>query len=353
MSDKILLVGPSWVGDMVLAIALFRLLAQTRPGVILDVVAPGWSAPLLARVPEVRRAVPLNVGHGRLGVLSRWRLGRSLRGEGYDQAIILPRSLKSAVVPWLAEIPRRTGFLGEWRWGLLNDIRPLDQTALPRTVDRFCALGLPPGDSPPSSPPHPLLLASSAGAEAARLKLDLPAPPGPLAIFCPGAEYGPAKQWPEVHFAVAARELTVRGWTVWVMGSAKEVALGETIVRLAGLGREGGGAAKTGEGAVLSLCGRTSLGEAVDLLSLADAVVSNDSGLMHVAAALGRKVIALFGSSDPHHTPPMGPEIHILSAGLSCSPCFKRTCPEYDEPRCLWAILPEQVVEAVLREEDE
>lgn len=328
MADDLLIIGPSWVGDMVMAQALFLLLKQRHPERSMDVVAPDWSLPLLARMPQVRRAWPLDVGHGQLGLGRRLRLGKQLRGR-YGAAIILPNSFKSALLPFHARIPQRTGFLGELRWGLLNDIRPLDKQALPRTVDRFLALGLAPREPLPASIPIPAL-AVSPPAALATLEKWMVWDNVPLLALCPGAEYGPAKRWPAERFAQLAQRMIQRGWRVLVCGSHKEQPLGEEIAATAGP-------------AALNLAGKTTLDEAVEILSLATCVVSNDSGLMHVATALERPVIALFGSSDPHHTPPLGRQTHVITLGLPCAPCFRRACPE-KHLNCLTGITVEQVV---------
>jgi heptosyltransferase-2 len=330
-SDAILVIGPSWVGDMVMAQPLLMLLQERQPHRPVDVVAPPWSLPLLQRMPQVRRAIPLAVAHGQLALAQRWQLGRSLRHR-YQQAILLPNSLKSALLPFAAQIPRRTGFLGEWRFGLLNDMRILHKARLPRTVDRFLALGVEPDQPLPSTPlPH---LRSAPDQALATLRHWLPAGlQRPLLALCPGAEFGPAKRWPVVHFAELTRLAHQHGWQVLLLGSGKEQALGQQITELAG-------------GVGCNLIGHTALEQALDLLSLATCVVSNDSGLMHVAAALDRPVVALFGSSDPHHTPPLGRQTRILSLGVPCSPCFRRTCPLPKLP-CLSAITPRYVLEQV------
>lgn len=328
MAGDLLIIGPSWVGDMVMAQALFLLLKQRHPEQAIDVVAPSWSQPLLNRMPQVRHAWCLDVGHGQLGLGRRLHLGKTLRGR-YSEAIILPNSFKSALLPFHAHIPKRTGFLGELRWGLLNDIRPMDKQALPRTVDRFLALGLARQEPLPTPLPIPSLLLSRPAALATLGKW-MVWEGEPLLALCPGAEYGPAKQWPAERFAQLAHCMIKRGWRVLVCGSAKEQALGEEIATAAGK-------------AALNLAGKTTLDEAVEILSLATAVVSNDSGLMHVATALERPVIALFGSSDPHHTPPLGRQTHVISLGLPCAPCFRRTCPE-KHLNCLTGITVEQVL---------
>ncbi|MBF0270776.1 MAG: lipopolysaccharide heptosyltransferase II [Magnetococcales bacterium] len=328
----ILVIGPSWVGDMVMAQALFKTLQQHHPQTPIDLLAPAWTLPLVSRMPEIRQGIPLPAGHGELALGTRFRLGKSLRGR-YRQAILLPNSLKSALLPWFAAIPVRTGFLGEWRWGLLNDIRPLDKTKLKRTVDRFVALGLPSGTPFPDSIPLPALVATPQAGAALLQQYD-PSGQGPLLALCPGAEYGPAKRWPAGHFAALAQTRIREGWRVVVLGSGKEQTLGDEI--LAGLGPH-----------ALNLAGKIPLEQAVDLLALAEAVVTNDSGLMHVAAALDRPGVAIFGSSDPGHTPPLGGRLRVVSLGLPCAPCFKRHCPDGPKARCLEEITPRMILEAL------
>lgn len=142
-AKRVLIVGPSWVGDMVMAQSLFKVLRQQRPGIELDVLAPAWSRPITERMPEVAASIDMPVGHGKVMLKARWRLARQLTARGYDQAIVLPNSLKSALIPAFAGIPVRTGWRGEWRYGLLNDIRVLDPDCFPLMVDRFVALAYP------------------------------------------------------------------------------------------------------------------------------------------------------------------------------------------------------------------
>lgn len=308
MTDRILVVGPSWVGDMVMAQPLIARLQAGSPGAAVDVFAPAWVLPIVRRMSGVGMAIDSPFAHGELALGKRWRTARGLRSRGYAQAVVLPNSLKSALVPWFAGIPRRTGFLGEQRRGLLNDIRSFDAAEVPRLVDRFLLLG----DGPVVAPkPH---LESAAGARAAlatRLGISLDKP---VACLCPGAEYGPAKRWPVRHFASLARRLADRGFAVWLLGSAKDAPVAEAV-RVAS------------EGACESLAGRTDLGDATDLLACATVVVSNDSGLMHVAAAVGVPVVALFGSSSPDYTPPLSELARIVRHPVPCSPCFRRECP--------------------------
>ncbi len=328
---RILVVGPSWVGDMVMAQSLFMTL-KARGECEIDVLAPGWSLPILARMPEVDRGIAMPVGHGQLQLGVRWNLGRQLATVGYAQAIVLPNSLKSALIPLFAGIPERTGFRGEMRYGFINDMRMLSRHRLPMTVQRFVALGRPVNKPLPDPLPRPRLQADRDNQARLyeRLGLDRERP---AVAFMPGAEFGPAKQWPLHHFASLADDLVRRGDQVWILGSEKDRAAGEVIA--AGRGEH-----------VMNLCGRTELGDAVDLLAACRAAVTNDSGLMHVAAALDLPLVAIYGSSSPGHTPPLSDRVAIRHLALECSPCFKRECP-LGHTACLTGITPESVRDAL------
>ena len=285
-------------------------------------------------MPEVANTIVIPLGHGELRLLQRWRIGRKLLHVQYDQAIVLPNSWKSAVIPFSARISTRTGYVGELRGGLLNDARKLDKTSLRRTVERFVALGLPPEASGAPEITAPKLESDPATCAQAVARFGLEPQAAPIAALCPGAEYGPAKQWPPHHFADLAKQLLDAGWQVWLFGSAND-ASATWQINEATIGR------------CRDLAGVTSLGEACDLLSLARVVVTNDSGLMHVAAALGRPVVCIYGSSDPGFTPPLTVHATILSLGLECSPCFARTCP-LGHTDCLQKLSPDLALEAVL-----
>jgi heptosyltransferase II len=332
---KVLVVGPSWVGDMVMAQALYRVLAERVPAPEIHVLAPPWSLPLLARMPEVVKSIELAAGHGELKLGLRRSLGLALRAERYSEAIVLPRSLKAALVPWFARIPKRTGFRGEWRYGLLNDVRELDRVRLDQTVKRFIALGLAAHAALPSMLPaewQPRLRVDDANL--ARLRREHGLGGEPLVALMPGAEYGPAKRWPAASFAALARSLAQAGRCVLLLGSTKEHELGEKICEQAVSAR------------VRNLCGATTLGDVVDLLAAADAAVSNDSGLLHVAAAAGTSVVAIYGSSSPKFTPPLTANAAIVYRAIECSPCFARECP-LGHLRCLREIEPGEVLQVV------
>jgi heptosyltransferase II len=328
--ERILLVAPAWVGDMVMMHALVQLLRAADPAAVIDVVAPAASLPIARRMPEVRQTHLLDAAHGELALGARWRLGRALAAERYDRAIVLPRSFKSALVPLIAGATRRTGFGTELRRFLLNDPRPLDRAVLDQTVKRFLTLGLPAGAQLPAVA-QPRLRIDTDNLARLRAAQGLAAT-GAIALL-PGAAYGPAKQWPVEHWGALARALAGAGRTAWILGSPAERLLGEQI-RVIG-----------GEG-VVNLCGTTTLEDTVDLLHAAAAAVSNDSGLMHVAAAAGTHVIALYGSSSPTFTPPLTDRATIHSLGLDCSPCFQRTCP-LGHLRCLRDLTPDRVLASI------
>ncbi len=329
-AGAVLVVGPSWVGDMVMIEPLLALLKKRRPAPDIDVLAPAWSRPLLERMAQVRRAIDLPIGHGALALGERWRIGRTLRGR-YRQAIVLPGSWKSALIPLFAHIPRRSGFVRELRYGLLNDSRRLDKRALPMTVQRFAALGSNPGAGLPQRL-VPALQSNPQTVADTLHTLGLGTAAAPVLALCPGAEYGPAKRWPAAHFAAVARHYRALGWQVWLLGSARDVPVTAAVNAAAG-------------GDCVDLAGRTDLGQACDALAAANLVVSNDSGLMHVAAALGRPLVAVYGSSDPGFTPPLSERAQVLYLNLPCSPCFQRKCP-LGHLRCLNDLAPAQVLAA-------
>jgi heptosyltransferase II len=326
---KILVVGPSWIGDTILAQPLMKLLHERHRGLQLDMLAPAWTFPVVERMPEVRRAIASPFAHGELNFAERRALGRALRMESYDQAIVLPNTLKSSFVPWFARIPRRTGYRGEMRWGMLNDVRRLDKHALPQMPQRYAALGLERGRALPAALPQPRLNSSAAKRAHALQALGLRADER-IVVLCPGAEYGPAKRWPPSYFAEVARALSRTGETVLLLGSSKDAPICEDIVRLSG-------------GSCRNLCGATTLDQAIDILAAARLAITNDSGLMHIAAALGTPLIAVYGSSTPEHTPPMSPRATIVKLDMPCSPCFERTCP-LGHFNCMMQLKPERVL---------
>ena len=328
---RILIIGASWIGDMVMAQSLFITLKTQNPDCQIDVLAPKWTFALLARMPEVRNAIEIPIGHGKFGLLERIRLGKILRSSHYDRAYLLPNSWKSALTPFFANIPIRIGYVGECRWGLLTEARRLDKFFLTTTVQRFVALAYPDLNSLPDCPP-PKLSSSDTQQEQVLSQFNLTTQKKIL-VLCAGAEFGQAKRWPQDSYTAVANYFLNNYWQVWLLGSEKDKLISEGINEQTGHRCQ-------------NLTARTSIENAVDLIALADAVVANDSGLMHIAAGLNKKLIAIYGSSDPTFTPPLNEHAQILHLGLSCSPCFKRKCPltHYD---CLTKITPEQVINAL------
>jgi heptosyltransferase II len=334
-AKKILIIGPAWVGDMVMSQALLKRLKALDPNCSIDVLAPAWSSALLERMPEVRRALTMPLGHGQFNLMARWRFGKQLRAEKYDHAIVLPNSWKSALVPFAARIPQRTGWLGEWRFGLLNDARRLDKQKIPLMVQRFLALANNKNSDVPENAKQywPTLIVTETSINTTLNKFNLSPSTQSILALCPGAEFGPAKRWPAKHFAAVAKQKLTEGFQVWLFGSVKDQPVAAEIQQAT-------------QQACVDFTGRTTLGEAIDLLSLANTVVSNDSGLMHIAAALQRPVIVVYGSSSPRFTPPLSDNVKILSLGLDCSPCFQRICP-LGHLKCLHDLSPAQVLAAL------
>jgi len=322
---KILVVGPAWVGDMVMAQSLFKTLKEQNPNCSIDVLAPPWSLPLLKRMPEINKGIALPVIHGQLAIKTRYRVGRQLRVNKYDQAITLPRSLKAALVPFFAKIPLRTGYRGELRYGLVNDIKKLDEYILTQTVQRYTALAY--NEEMDAAPKiyQPQLNVDKANGEWFIKDLKLKTNK-PIIAFMPGAEYGEAKRWPAEYYRQLAEMLVSNGCRIWVLGSEKEAELASIIC-------------DEYEEDVINLCGKTKLKDVIDLLSFVDTAVSNDSGLMHIACAVGVKLVAIYGSSDPEYTPPLSDNASVMYLNLSCSPCFDRTC-KFEHLECLRNIKP-------------
>ncbi len=334
--EKFLIVGPAWVGDMVMAQSLFISLKQTYPDSEITVTAPQWTLPILERMPQVDAHFATNFSHGELALGRRRRLGKSLLSQGFTSSIVLPNSFKSALLPYFAKVPKRIGWRGEWRVPLLTDCRVLNKTKYPKMVERFAALGAAANAAREGFPPRPRLVVDKENVALSLGRLGLNSHAKVVAI-CPGAEFGEAKQWPALYYAQLSNELIEQGFEVWLFGSANDQAIGSEI--------ESGISADNRDG-LKNLAGRTNLAEAIDLLSLAKVCVSNDSGLMHIAAALDLPIVAIFGSTSPDFTPPLADKVTLLATDIECRPCFARQCP-LGHLRCLKEILPAAVVSSI------
>ncbi|MGQ6288178.1 ADP-heptose--LPS heptosyltransferase RfaF [Serratia sp. IR-2025] len=338
---KILVIGPSWVGDMMMSQSLYRTLKAEYPSAEIDVMAPAWCRPLLARMPEVNQALAMPLGHGALGLGERRRLGRALRANRYDRAYVLPNSFKSALVPFFADIPQRTGWRGEMRYGLLNDVRVLDKAAFPLMVQRYVALAYDKGriqraDDLPQPQLWPQLQVSDEEIADTTAAFNLTGS-RPIVGFCPGAEFGPAKRWPHYHYAALAQRLIESGYQIALFGSAKDHEAGEQI--RAALQEDA-------RDFCLNLAGKTQLEQAVILIAACRAVVSNDSGLMHVAAALNKPLIALYGPSSPDFTPPLSDKARVIRL-ISGYHKVRKGDAEQGYHQSLIDIQPQQVLDAL------
>ena len=311
-----LVIAPQWIGDAVMSEPLLRRLAER--GEQLAVAALPWVAPVYRAMPQVTEVIELPFAHGRLDWAERRRVAATMRGR-FDAAYVLPNSLKSALIPWLARIPVRVGYSGEKRVVLLNRRLP-NPVGRPPMVAFYSALAgspVPPDARPVLRFDDEVLAKATAGADVQR---------GAYWVFAPGAEYGPAKCWPPARYAELASALfAAHGQPVLLLGSGKEAALCQTIAAAA-------------PGACRMLAGKTSLIDAMALIAAARGVVSNDSGLMHVAAAFGVPQAAVFGSTSPEHTPPLNSRASVIwlkeELQLDCMPCFDRVC-RFGHTRCL------------------
>lgn len=334
---KIVVVAPSWIGDAIVAQPLIRVLKQRHPETVVDVVANRIVAPVYTRMAEVDGIFDSPLKHGQLNWSGICQTADLLSKRHYDEAIVLPNSFKSALITWRAKIPVRRGFLGEARFFLLNEIVSRDPKRRLRLVDRYLMLA----DSKSSpiaandafSPPNLASSPETQGRLLARFGL---ADNNRFIAFCPGAEYGPAKRWPVEHYGILAHLLVEQGYLVCLVGSEKDREIGQAIVAASGVKPEN----------CKNLCGETTLDEAIDLLAAAAFAVTNDSGLMHVAASVGTPLVAIYGSTDPNYTPPLSESAIVVQNPQPCSPCFKRTC-RYDHYRCLKSITPETVFQNI------
>ena len=339
---KILVIGPSWVGDMVMSQSLYITLKKQHPNAIIDVMAPAWCKPILKRMPEINQAIDMPFAHGQFSLWERIKLGLSLKVSKYQQAYILPNSAKSAIVPFFAKIPQRTGWKGEMRYGLLNDLRE-NKKSFKYMIERYVALAYPKKTMLNSKSlgglshqPKPALSVDKKIQDLTRQKYELTNKRNVIGL-CPGAEFGPAKRWPDVHYAKIAEEMVQRGHQVWIFGSAKDQETTDKIYQQL---------STVAQQHTHRLSGKTSLIEAVDLLAACETVVSNDSGLMHIAAAVGCKVVAIYGSTSPEYTPPLTNRVSILHTNIECRPCFKKEC-QFGHLKCLTELSVEQVLKVI------
>jgi lipopolysaccharide heptosyltransferase II len=328
--SPILIVPYQWIGDFVRCHSVVKLLRQRFPSRPVDMLATTLCAPLTEYMPGLRQAVIADLPRRRLALGQQHALAARLRREGYGTVLVMPRTWKAALAPYFAGIPERTGFIGEARFFLLNDLRS-GEKKLPRMVDRCGALALPRGADISPDWPLPELKVAPAEAEAWRKKHGLDGNRRPVVALAPGA-VGPAKRWPKESYAALAQKLLADGFAVWILGGPAETPLAQEIV--------GGTQARDLTG--------TDLRNAILALACAAAAVSNDSGLLHVAAALGAPSIGIFGPTSLWHWAPLNPLAATIetTSELDCRPCHKPVC-RLGHHRCMRDIAPSQVISAV------
>jgi heptosyltransferase-2 len=334
----ILIIAPNWIGDAVSTQPLLANLKLLYPASKIDILASNWVAPVYRACSEVHEVIEAKFEHKKLQWSLRKEIAKEIEAKNYQACFVLPNSFKSALIPWLANIPFRIGYRGELRFGLIN--LALDNPSKvnrPPMVEHYLALSqlLKDDESIPLDKFVPKLNVSGAARQQVGQKLqDANINRGSIYAMCPGAEYGPSKRWPTEHFAVLAQQLIKQNSNnqIVLLGGKSDYSLSQEITSQSKLVSN-----------IHNWCGNTSLDEAIALIGMSKAVVSNDSGLMHIAAALQIPQVAIFGSSDPAHTPPLSDRAKIMWLNISCSPCHKRVCP-LGHLRCLKDILPEQVL---------
>jgi len=328
--SPILVVPYMWIGDFVRCHSVVKLLKARFPDRPVDVLSTTLCAPLTDYMPGLRRAIVVDLPRSRIAVTDQLALARRLQRENYGTALIMSRTWKSALAPFLARIPERTGFVGEMRFGLLNDLRH-GERRLPRMVDRCAALALPREAELPPAWPLPELKVARAEIESWRREHGLALDSRPVVVLAPGA-VGPSKRWPASAYAAAARHLIAEGFAVWVVGGPEEKTLAAEII---------------GATTARDLTGHD-LRNAILALAAAAVAVSNDSGLLHVAAALGTPAIGIFGPTSPWHWAPLNPLAATIESKseVECRPCHKPVC-RFGHHRCMRDIPPDQVLAAV------
>ncbi len=333
---KILVIAPSWIGDLVMSQCLYKQLKQNDPNCEIHVLAPKWCLPILERMPEVSKRILMPIGHGEFNFSGRKSLAKTLRPENYDQAYILPNSWKSALIPFLAKIPHRYGWKGEMRYVLINHMRK-NKADFPLLIERYVALACNENihsakDLAPIAKPA-LTVKHLSALEIA--KFHIRSTEKPLGL-CPGAEYGITKKWPPIAYATVATHYLKEHSTseVWIFGSNKDADTAQEIIN---------DIPDTFHNRIRMLTGSTTLTEAVDLLAMCNLVICNDSGLMHITAAVKTRLVAIFGSTSTKYTPPLAEDALIVESDEPCHPCFKKQC-QYGTLACLTKITPKDVI---------
>ena len=334
---KILIVAPSWVGDSVMAQSLYKIIKGSNSENKIDVLAPQWSLGILNRMDEVENLICSPFGHGEVRIKDRIKFGRSLREKSYTQAIILTNSLKSSFVPFFSNIPRRTGWLGEMRFGFINDIRRVNKDKNKLMIEKFACLSGDALDKQDYKIPLPSLRVDSLNLLKLSENFGFDEHNKTLTI-CPGAEFGPSKRWPANYFAEVIRDYLSKNWQVFILGSKNDIVISKTIEDQV---------PKNDRELLFNFTGLTKIEEAIDLLSVSDLVLTNDSGLMHIAAAVDVKLLALYGPTSPKFTPPLSKKAKIIQKIEGLEKTRKGRLEEGYHPS-LSMIHPSEVLESLL-----
>ena len=335
---KFLIIGPSWVGDAVMAQTLYKLIKDCNEDSKIEVLSPNWSIAILERMEEVSRSITSPFNHGELKIKARFDFAKQLREEGYERAIIMTNSLKSSLIPFFAKIPVRTGWLGEMRFGLINDLRSKEIRNYPLMIEQFAKLSINPNEVLNKPLPYPSLKIDSHNLKEQLINLGIDSDRPSLAI-CPGAEFGPAKKWPPNYYAEVCNEYLSKSWNILVFGSQNDQITGNTIQEAID---------KRLLGHFFNLTGKTSLIDVIDLLAHCKRAVTNDSGLMHIAAAVDTPLVAVYGPSSPQFTPPLISN-HVLLRKSEGFDKKREGSEEHGYHESLIAIKPTEVLEGLNR----
>jgi heptosyltransferase-2 len=323
-NKKILIIAPAWIGDLVMSSVLIKALKNNQNNSI-DILVNSNLISLANLIPGIRKVIASETEHGKLSLIYRIKKGLSLRSEQYNECYILTNSFKSAIIPLIARIKKRISYLGEYRYGLINIIKqPIERNL--GMVNRYLNLI----DQKYSDVANPVFnINTNKESVFNKFKFE-----GKYIVFCPDAEYGPAKRWPTDKWLDLATELS-QHYKVIIVGL--DISISEEFKPLE-------------SDKIINLIGKTNLVEVMKIIALSEGVISNDSGLMHVSASLDKKIIALYGSSSPTYTPPLisKEKREIIYKNLDCSPCFKRVCP-LGHTKCLNDIKVDEIKESVTR----
>ncbi len=329
INENILVIGPYWVGDMIMSQVIYRQIKISNPKAKITVLAPPWSIPIALRIQAVDVIIEVPFKPGYFDLYKRYKIGKALRKRKFTQAIVIPGSWKSALVPFFANIPIRTGYLGEFRFGLLNDIRKFTGISQ-RIVDHYVYLSIDYKSALPIINDLPKLQIVPKNLNTLQHKFNIVDNNKKTLALCAGAAFGPSKQWP-AEYCSDLINLIQQDWNIWLFGSQNDQAFINSIVQNITT-------------KVINFAGQLALPDTIDLLSSVDAIIANDSGLMHMGSSLNIPLIAIYGSTPAVKAPPISKNCIMLEQPQPCKPCYKRVCP-LQHFKCMRDIIPTMVQE--------